>query len=481
MQKIVYSGYQKDIFDAYKETDNDLLIQAVAGSGKTFTITELSYQSKGKTLFLAFNKNIAEEISKKVPGYVNAMTLHSLGCKSITNKFGNVKINPNKTYGFIIKNIGKWDVPAKEKGQVFFIVSRLVDLYRLTLCNDVPSLEKVAMDLGINFTAKHIEYTQIILKQLERYNRMPQEIDFTDMIYLPATSVRYELPRYDNVFIDECQDLNNAQHTLVDRLTKRSRVVFVGDEYQAIYGFAGANSQSFERLREKRGIKEMPLSVCYRCPIAVIEKARNIYPMIEQFDQAVDGYAGPGEIAEAEEGDMVICRNLKPLISIYFNLIVDNKKAYIKGKDIGQNLIRMIKPYEKDTLYQMSQGLIEELKTVEKELSSRGISNPKKHPSYEKVSERVGAIMIISNKYNTVPAIIKLLEEMFKDDAREGVMLSTIHKAKGLEADNVFFVNKHLIPSKYAETQEQLEQENNLLYVATTRAKQRLVYITIND
>lgn len=482
MSEIVYSKYQEDIFRAYDETEDDLLIQAVAGSGKTFTITKLSERARGKTLFLAFNKSIAEEIGKKVPSYVDAMTLHSLGCKTIMKKFGGVKINPSKTYGFISKNMKKWEIPEKEKGQTFFIVDRLVDLYRLTMCKSRGELVSVAMDLGLFFTEEHLDFAETVLKQLERANRIPKEIDFTDMIYLPATSPRYNLPQYENVFIDECQDLNNAQHTLVDRLTKRSRVVYVGDEYQAIYGFAGANTQSFDRLRNKKGIQEMPLSVCYRCPQEVIKRARKIYPVIEAFPDNPEGVVEEGwDFVEAEEGDMVICRNMKPLIPIYFEMILDDKKAYIRGREIGQSLIRLLKPYSKKTLFQMADGLAKELKKVELELKSRGISKPKKHPTYDGLAERIGAIMIISKKYATVPSMIKLLEEMFTDDEREGVLLSTIHKAKGLEADNVFFVNKHLIPSKYATTQEQYEQENNLLYVATTRAKKRLIYATVKD
>lgn len=482
MKEIVYSEYQQDIFSEYDSSLDDLLIQACAGSGKTFTIQKLSQRAKGRSAFLAFNKSVADEIKTKVPSNVKAMTLHSLGCRSIMQKFGSVKINNSKTYGFIMKNLKKWDVPKQKTGQVLFVVSKLVDLYRLTRCESLEDLSNVAMNLGIHFEDEHLGYVKTILAQLERYNRMPKEIDFTDMIYLPATSVRYQLPKFDNVFVDECQDLNNAQHDLVDRLTKRARVVYVGDEYQAIYGFAGANTQSFNRLRNKRGIKEMPLSVCYRCPMEVVKEARKVYPIIEPFEEnGIGEIIRGGDVAEAVDGDMVICRNLKPLIEIYFEMIVDQRKAYIRGKDIGQNLIRILKPYKGLTLFQLSKALKKELSDIADKLKAKGITSPSKHPTYDKHAEKVGAIMIISRQYPDVSAMIKLLESMFTDKEQEGILLSTIHKAKGLEADSVFFVNKHLIPSKFASTQEQLEQENNLKYVAITRAKRRLVYVTIND
>jgi superfamily I DNA/RNA helicase len=59
-------------------------------------------------------------------------------------------------------------------------------------------------------------------------------------------------------------------------------------------------------------------------------------------------------------------------------------------------------------------------------------------------------------------------------------MLSTIHKAKGLENDRIFFLCPELIPSKYATQPWQYEQEANLKYVAITRAKQELIYVWTN-
>ena len=76
--------------------------------------------------------------------------------------------------------------------------------------------------------------------------------------------------------------------------------------------------------------------------------------------------------------------------------------------------------------------------------------------------------------------MIAFLERLFSDNEKKGVVLSTIHKSKGLEADNVFILDVNLIPSKYATTKDQLKQERNLLYVAITRAKNKLIYINSN-
>jgi len=69
-----------------------------------------------------------------------------------------------------------------------------------------------------------------------------------------------------------------------------------------------------------------------------------------------------------------------------------------------------------------------------------------------------------------------LIKGIFSDEVK-GIILSTIHKAKGLENDRIFFLAPELIPSKYATQPWQYEQEQNLFYVAVTRAKHELIYV----
>ena len=89
----------------------------------------------------------------------------------------------------------------------------------------------------------------------------------------------------------------------------------------------------------------------------------------------------------------------------------------------------------------------------------------------------------ISLGKNDVGSLKALIENMFTDGGdhknADIVTLSSIHKAKGLEFERTLCLgNAQLIPSKYAITEEQLEQEHNLSYIAVTRAMKSLVYIT---
>jgi ATP-dependent exoDNAse (exonuclease V) beta subunit len=73
------------------------------------------------------------------------------------------------------------------------------------------------------------------------------------------------------------------------------------------------------------------------------------------------------------------------------------------------------------------------------------------------------------------------VEEVFpKKSKDEGISLSTIHKAKGLEANNVFIICPSLMPSKSAKQEWEITQEKNLIYVAYTRAKNKLAFVDEN-
>lgn len=474
------SKYQQDIYDRFRSTTDNIVVGAVAGSGKTTVLKNLVKLTRGKSLFLAFNNSIVNELRERIDHpLVEISTLHSLGCKSIYRRWGKVKVVKGKTYSLIMKlsNIQQWEVDKEDRNRMFFVIEKMVDLYRLTLCTSIEEVCGVCDKLGIGWKREDLPYLQKVLEALNKINKRPKEIDFTDMIYLPATDPNYELPKVHNVFVDECQDLNKCQHALVDRLTKNARFVAVGDRYQAIYGFAGADTNSFSLFTQRPRTTEMPLSVCYRCPSRVIDQANKVYDILEMPEGvALGGVQANGHYIDAEPGDMIICRNLRPLIQAYFELLHCEKKCYIKGKDIGENLIRILKPYKKLAIEDLDEALDEELKELSDELRSRGIQKPQKHPSYQNLIEKIFAIRILAVGYDSVAEVINTIERIFKDEETEAIVLSTIHKAKGLEADNVYLLNRHLIPSQFAVTEEQLKQERNLLYVATTRAKKTLTY-----
>lgn len=481
------SKYQKDIYHVFDTTNDNLLINAVAGAGKSTTLLELLKRTHQEAVFLAFNKSIQQEIQGKIGNdpSVDVMTLHSLGMKALLRHFRrSLKVKSSKCWDFAKeRNSKKWKLEAKELFQIMPVIVQLVDIYRLTMCTNEEDLAQSADILGINYTKKEITFAIELIEVYKEYNKNPTEIDFTDMIYIVATTPHINFtinPKL--VMIDECQDLNPCQHVLIDKLISRNNARFIacGDPYQSIYGFAGADTNSFNRFLHKSNVQQMPLSICYRCPTRVVDQANKVYDIMEPFEHNGPGTVRVGDVEEIQEGNMVICRNLKPLISVYFKLLGQGKKATVRGKDIGQNLIKMIKNHENDTIKAMLYGLGQQLEQKKQQLMDRGIDNPTNHPTYVSFQEKIEVIDFITKEIPTVKKTIQFLENLFADKDRNGVILSTIHKSKGLENHDIFLLDKHLIPSKYAKTPDQLKQEKNLLYVAITRSQENLIYIKSN-
>ena len=248
--------------------------------------------------------------------------------------------------------------------------------------------------------------------------------------------------------------------------------------HNCIYGFAGSDVKSFERLVNRPNTKQLPLSVCYRCAKTIVEEARTIYDHIQPFDKAEEGVVrNDGSVSEITEGDFVLCRNTKPLVELYFKLLKQNKKAFIKGKDIGENLLKELEPFKGLRSEDALNSLHDQLDDLVESLKQKGISKPKYHDKYIAKAELVGVISVFLSTTNTANEAYRTISRIFKDDG-EGIMLSTIHKSKGLEANRVFILKRELLPSEHATEEWQLEQERNLQYVMITRAKKELIYIS---
>lgn len=111
-------------------------------------------------------------------------------------------------------------------------------------------------------------------------------IDFAGMLYYPVIrNIRKPsfLNQYlDYVLVDESQDLNKLQQRFVNQLNNgTTRYIFVGDEKQAIYGFAGADTHSIENIKKEFTLNQLPLNISYRCPQRVITLAQQMVPEIE--------------------------------------------------------------------------------------------------------------------------------------------------------------------------------------------------------
>ena len=480
------SNEQNAIFDCIMNETCNIGIEAAAGSGKTTTIVKaIDHLDFDDTVaFFAFNKSIANELKIRINNSeVDICTNHSLGFKLINRYYRSVKLNEAVHYFRIKALVSRHvDLSEKKNKKYYERINALVTLYKLYRCNMVKSTEDIwnlvdhhglmVADLEMKWFLEYVEEVKDYY-----FNASKIDIDFTDMIYLPHL-LELSYPQYDYVFVDEAQDLNRCQQlSVMKSCSQYGRIIFVGDRMQAIYGFTGADSQSFQTLIDESQAKLFPLNTSYRCAKKVIEKAQRLNPKIQFFDKNPDGEIKEETfIDDLQPRDFVLCRNTQPLLELFWSLVEHEMPCYIKGQDIGDNIVKIIRNMSNMPADIVISILREKENEAIKLLEERGVTNYKNHPTYQKKKDDRVIIQKLVNKYHTIDKVIEKVEEIFKDEG-EGIVLSTIHKSKGLESDRVFFLKPELLPSQYAIKDWQIQQEKNLEYVMITRAKNFIGYL----
>jgi len=498
-----WSKYQKDIFSWLEHDQGHLVVEAVAGSGKSTTLVKcLDFISdKDKVLLTAFNTDIVNELKKKTTDRqnVDVRTLHGLGLLFIKKNLPQVSAIPEPfKYDAYIKNnikelssINTFTLRGREYFRYLDNIKKYVDFGRFYLCQTTNDLDFIESRYGIETIADEKE---IAIEVMEWGKNALETIDYTDMVWLP--NVLYLKPLgllYDFIFIDECQDLNKAERELVLKCFKMgTRMVSVGDSQQMLYAFSGADPESFNTLKSLPNTKCLPLSISYRCGKNIVDFAKKLVPTIEANDGATDGQIIRNVCLDViKDGDMILCRNNAPLVQIYNEFLKLGKKCYIRGKEIGSNLKAIVKSTKQEKLNVdcnedgVFVRLYDDLFTTRNKLMEKfGIDaeTAMDSPQIQNKLDMINALEVLAEGINTSDEIISKIDEIFpKRDKKGGISLSTIHKAKGLEADNVYIACESLMPSKSAKKDWEVRQEYNLMYVAYTRAKNILGFIDEKD
>ena len=507
LKRLEYSDYQLDIFDAVEHGDDNIAINAVAGSGKTTTIVAACKRlnaSERDVIFLAFNKLIVEELKGKLKNYAYVSTLHSFGFSLLKRLYNQPK------YGMYIK-VDDWKYQKYVKDNVFSLsniitpdtdaakvfgfacnVDKLYTLARINLIeyneNDLSQLRNLCDEHNLLTLFDEVEVCNELLKTAYR---MPRDltIDFTDMIVLPLFH-KDMIPTYKYVFIDECQDLSRAQRELMLCVAKNGRFIAVGDRNQAINGFAGADCSSFDKIADQPNTIELPLSVNYRCGTNMVRLAQEIVPHIQAHKGAIKGDVFHVKQLSRDlfkENDMILCRTSAPLVGLCMKLIESGITAVVKGKDIAQDLKNLIANANTRDIKALLAYLEEEKQKCiniikeQRKCDDAMAKNAAKYLNLEDRCKCIENICMYSIKDTT--QLKTYINKIFSDENIENaVMLSTAHKSKGLEANRVMILLPNKLPLKYPHQQRWQEvQEMNLKYVAVTRARKELIFVDLTE
>lgn len=504
-----WSKYQTEIFDAVSQTDDNLAINAVAGSGKTTTLVEIGKRlpHDSKKLFLAFNTHIADELSYRLPQF-ECRTTHALGRKLLISQ-RRVRLDNKKSFN-IIMELSR-DISWLNKYQRYSfaaLTSRVMDIGRSTLTNfkDEYSVYDMINTFGLNrrihdfsdVTKRDFdeiaEATASIARKSLRFGyQMYKEdgiIDYADMLYLPV--ILKLTSDYDVVLVDEVQDLNAAQLQLVKQVSANGRVIAVGDERQSIMAFSGSMANSFETVVETFNMRELPLSISYRCPTSHIKLAQKLVPHIEARPDAPEGMIEHVSteflIENATPDDLIISRTNGELVKTAIDFLSNGIPVSVRGRDFSSEIIKIVKQIDKMKGIKMTTfANTFKMKTIaygehrKAEMMEEGTAT-------DQLIEFIDQIFCIKAMVDFLqPNDIDELNESFKDlfvddDEVSKITLSSVHRTKGLEANRVFIVKPNGLQIKFDGQQpwEKLQEENTE-YVALTRSKDILYMVHRKD
>lgn len=545
-----WSDAQRVIFGWYERGMGNADVQAVAGSGKTATLLGLMQRAIAlnpaiRIAYVAFNRRIVEEIKTKIePGNrygVNAAnitvnTFHGFLNSAIRRGPGshrNTQLEEWKKHNAIcgvlnhipfewrlsIKDLAsparfsgfglpvdfkqpdgpkidftpaEWRAMSDRYGITDFMPEKGEFILPIPQGNGQHELRKV--DAHTQLREWTIEYLR------EGYRQSGKYIDFDDMLWLPLVNakIRPFIPKFDLVLVDEAQDLNFVRRMATALLMKTTaRMIAVGDPRQAIYGFSGADHNSLELVQKQFRTTSFPLHVSYRCPRLVVARAQSWVIHIQPAGSAIEGEVlGPVDMDIAALKPepiktMILCRNNKPLVRIFFQLLRAGIPAIILGQDIAKRMEKTIKAAVTlaDRMEDYRAGdmlcvaLSAALDSWEEEQTAMWTKENKPW-KVDELKDLLGGIRLVlsecSPKDSTDVPVGKI-RAMFTDEEGkriDRVVLCSIHKSKGLEADQViwFGANKYQ-PNKFAKRPEELQQEYNLMYVAATRAQRQLIEV----
>lgn len=478
-----------------QRSTSNLMIHGRAGSAKTYTIVQMAQNIIGTAVALAFNKTIADELKSKLPPNFTVLTLNGLGHRAWANVLGRstkINLDSKKISTLVFEAAPNWGLIDRED---IYAWVELVKLARMA--GYLPEGEPMAARRKVTPTFSHDFWEELCFQADIKYDQFTKprvdqillasikhaykgHIDFDDQIYM---SVYFGgvFPQFPTVMVDEAQDLSPANHLMVERtLAPGGRLIVVGDPFQSIYAFRGAASDSMDRFAEKFKFEHLKLTMTFRCPKSVV-KLQNWF--VPDYRAAPDN--GEGEILEWDKWSLfdipangtVLCRNNAPLFKLALKCLRHKRSIQFLGRDLGANLEKLFRKIcDKQNLQ-----IADAIQKIEAWALTERTKLQPRDPKLDTIADKEACLKAIcaADGVTCVNDAVEVLQALFVAKG-DSITFASAHKAKGLEWDWVMHLDPWRIPSKYAETDEQIAQENNARYVLETRTKHTLCFASIN-
>lgn len=476
----------------------NLMVNAGPGCAKTTTITAgLHYaQALGlpvdKVTCGVFSNTAKDALNPKLPENCTASTVHSFGYRltfaAWRQEYKGLMVQKS------FSQVGKIFAEAKcgaddDRNNLRRNFITALEKSMMALATKPEHVLEVMAEHGIDSPNMHPDvFASGVISALNDMCKQPTNvkgkpsITFPFMVYgtyrnnwSPAPKDRFLL-----MITDECQDISPA---LRENLKKwADAFIFIGDRFQSIFHFAGADSDAVDNLVEMFDCMELPLMETFRLPKQIVERCNSVNPDLKAAEGNIDGEVvelGINELFDhLRPGDVVLSRKKAPLITMCFASIRRGLKANIINNDIGDMLVTLMRNIKADTPTELIQKTEKWKEETVAEYNEKGWATVGVVERADCLIALVQGLMRMK-KNLTIRDITDDIDQRFKyvpDDAcdkKDTVMFGTIHRSKGLEWKRVWILNDTYL-SHPRMTPRDHEEESRIRYVGESRVQNML-------
>ncbi|CAN5182581.1 ATP-dependent DNA helicase UvrD2 [soil metagenome] len=515
---VVFNGLNPEQRRAVESVRGPVCILAGAGSGKTTTITRrIANQVATGTfeaqeiLAVTFTDKAATEMRERLARLgvkgVTARTFHSAAFAQLRAFAGDPgKINVSKALA--LRQIGN-SLPPPYKFRPAGDLATEVEWAKNRRLTPDTYLD----GLGSHEPAIPAD---LMLRVFRRYEAQKAErgyVDFEDLLELTVrlfdenpSALAEVRQRYRAFTVDEYQDVNLLQQTLLDRwLGEGKELCAVGDDYQSIYAFTGATPEYLLGLpRRFPEAAVVRLEANYRSSPEVLALANRIVPALGGAEKVLRATlpSGPEPLTRsftnrdsetafvvdrvrALQGEglpleemTILCRTNARLVDFeeaFHEAEVPFQGAALLAREAARQLLRRLRKLESTAVAASVRGYTEDagwLERLPEKLGERELVRQ------ADLSRLVRLAAEFDDGARTTQEFVADLEARFGSTGADrcGVHLLTLHGAKGLEFDAVFIprVEERELPIRQAKKPAEIAEERRLFYVGMTRAKRHL-------
>ena len=440
----------------------DLIVQALAGTGKTTTLKLLAEAlSNKKGTYIAFNTSIVSEAKTKFPSNVNCRTAHSLAFAAVGFKFKE-RIDNSKRVTF--RQIANWmDAPkiafqygktghVLESDRVAQLVMQCVSNYCKSIETEISNIHvEVPFPLSLDKKQSAAFITRVVPLAQRAWEDLKLKegfLNFKHDYYLKMWQLASPRINGDFILFDEAQDADPVMLSIIEA-QKNVQKIYCGDQYQAIYEWRGAKNA----LENVTAMKTLWLTQSFRFGEAIADEANDVLNFLDAKVSVVGLSSISSRVQKVLNPTAILCRTNAGVIKNVMHELEKNRKVAVIGRT--KDLINFVEAC--DQLQKGSRTSHPELAPFLSWSEAREYSE-----NYPEEAQELKSMVDLVDRFGVQP-LLRALKEVVTESESD-VLISTAHKAKGREWKSVKLAGDFLHP------QDMETEDLRLAYVSVTRA-----------